>query len=118
MKQVYVVGDKYKNAKSAKQILEAIEEYRGIGLLDVLDRKRPYNGQRWTDDGDRGKIEVKGITMRDIRDCFILALYDSRLGGAPPESIEDLPLSEMSLEAISQNLTCWIERYMGISPEI
>ena len=37
------------------------------------DRERPYNGQPWTDGGSRGKTKVKGLTMRDIKDCFIKA---------------------------------------------
>ena len=119
MNKVYVAGDRHENAKAAKQILEAIEELKCIGILDVLDRNRPYNGQRHTDDGKRGETEVRGITMRDVRDCLILAFYDSRPPDCnPPESVEDLPLDDMSLEAISQNLACWIERYMGIFPNI
>jgi hypothetical protein len=41
------------------------------------DRNREYNGQSWTDDGERGKTEVKGLTMRDIRDCLIKAMLIS-----------------------------------------
>lgn len=41
------------------------------------DRERPYNGQSWTDDGERGKTEVKGLTMRDIKDCLIIAMLES-----------------------------------------
>jgi hypothetical protein len=41
------------------------------------DRERPYNGQSWTSHGKRGQTEVKGLTMRDIEDCFIMALLDS-----------------------------------------
>ena len=41
------------------------------------DRERPYNGQSHTDEGDRGMTEVKGLTMRDIRDCFIKAFLIS-----------------------------------------
>lgn len=119
MKQVHVVGDKYTKAKAAKQILEAVEDIECIGLKDVLDRNRPYDGQPWTDGGERGQMMVQGVTMRDIRDCLILAFYSSApVQEAPPESVEDLPLAEMSLEAISQNLCCWLERYMGIFPNI
>ena len=119
MKQVHIVGDKYTRAKAAKQILEAIEDLPDIGLKDVLDRNRPYNGQPWTDSGERGQTMIQGLTMRDIRDCLILAFYDS----VPPNydrscPLEDLPLAEMSLEAISQNLVCWLERYMGIFPNL
>lgn len=41
------------------------------------DRERPYNGQSWTDDGERGKTLVEGLTMRDIRDCLIKAMINS-----------------------------------------
>lgn len=117
MKKVYISGDKHDAAKVAKQIVEALEEYGSIGLADVIDRKRAYNGQPWTQDGERGTIEVTGLTTRDIRDCFILACYDSRPTGVkPPESVEDLPFNDMCIEAIGQNLVCWLERYMGIYP--
>ncbi len=116
-KSIYIAGDKHDNASCAQQILEAIEDYKSIGLDEVLNRNRPYNGQPWTDDGKRGKVLVQGLTMRDIRDCLILAFYDSRPPNCPPpKEVEDLPLEDMSLEAISQNLCCWIERYMGIFP--
>ncbi len=119
MKRIYVAGDKHVNAQAAKQILEAIEDYQGIGLSDVLNRKRPYNGQPWTGNGKRGRILIQGLTARDIRDCLVLAFYDSRPPGLPaPTSLEALPLEQMSMEAISQNLLCWIERYMGIYPAI
>lgn len=41
------------------------------------DRERPYNGQSHTDDGERGKTIVEGLTMRDIRDCLIKAMLIS-----------------------------------------
>ena len=119
-KGVYVIGDKFTKAKAAKQIMEAVEDMERIGLNDVLDRNRPYNGQPWTSDGERGQTVVQGLTMRDIRDCLILAFYSSapNVEEIHPQSVEDLPLAEMSLEAISQNLACWLERYMGIFPNV
>jgi len=119
MKQVYVTGSKYDKAKSAKQIMEAIADLPSIELLGVIDRNRPYKGQRHTDDGERGKTLIEGLTMRDVRDCFILALYDSAPANETlPMRLEDLPFDQMDLEAISQNMMCWIERYMGIFPNI
>lgn len=50
------------------------------------DRDRPYNGQSWTDEGERGKTEVKGLTMRDIRDCLIKAMLNS---SSLPDNFED-----------------------------
>lgn len=38
------------------------------------DRERPYNGQMHTDEGARGKQLVTGLTMRDVKDCFIKGL--------------------------------------------
>jgi len=45
-----------------------------LGFNDInMRRDRPYTGQPHTDTGTRGKTEIKGITFRDIRDCFIRA---------------------------------------------
>ena len=33
-------------------------------------RDRPYDGQSHTDNGERGKTLVEGLTMRDIADCI------------------------------------------------
>jgi hypothetical protein len=41
------------------------------------DRDRPYNGQSHTYEGDRGKQLVSGLTIRDIKDCFVIALLQS-----------------------------------------
>jgi hypothetical protein len=121
VKNVYFAGNpsKYDKAKVAKEIMEALEDMPKLGQEIVSKRDRPYNGSWWTDDGERGQTEVSGLTIRDIRDCLILAFFDS----CPPEykkvnDVEKLPLQEMSPEAISQNLSCWIERYMGIFPNI
>ena len=35
------------------------------------DRNRPYDGQAHTDNGARGSVQVKGLTIRDITDCFV-----------------------------------------------
>ncbi|MBA7676069.1 hypothetical protein ES703_84309 [subsurface metagenome] len=119
MKKAYIAGDKHYNAKSAKQILEAIKEYKGPQFDRIKARNRLYNGQPWTNEGNRGMTEVKGLSMRDISDCLWFACYDSRPPGTPIiKSVEDLPFKDMSIEAIAQNLSCWIERYMGIFPNI
>lgn len=125
------------------------------------DRERPYNGQSWTDDGERGKTEVKGLTMRDIKDCLIKAMlmsapYDNYLStdewlkcwdfssgeGKPTQYLLDkqnepdyvstkselgtwrtqdvykIDFSKVDPLAIAQNLTCEIEKMMGIFPNI
>jgi hypothetical protein len=93
------------------------------------DRERPYDGQPWTYNGLRGKTLVEGLTMRDIRDCFVQAI----LVCAPPHlglykkveegtwSSSDLygwDLDQIDPLAVAQNLTCNIEKMMGIFPNI
>lgn len=125
------------------------------------DRNRPYNGQSHTDDGKRGQTEVKGLTMRDIRDCLVKAMlmsaatesylatdewlkcWDFSSGVAVPtqylldrqnkpeyisvkaelgtwrtQDIYKIDFSNVDPLAICQNLTCEIERMMGIFPNI
>ena len=80
----------------------------------ALDRNRAYNGQSHTDLGERGKTELVGITMRDVRDCFILAAFDS--AGTPEESrgcIYDLDMDDIDPVAWSQNLARQIEKRMS-----
>ena len=101
-----------------KQISEAIDKLFPTDVLDTLDRNRPYNGQPHTDCGFRGKQEVHGLTMRDIRDCFISACYQSDPGRKYPKSIYDLDWNRIDIMAVEQNMTCWIERYMGIYPNL
>ena len=103
-----------------KKLSEELERVSPSGLLETFDRQRPYNGQPWTDLGERGKTEIKGITFRDLRDCFMRACYDS--SSLPPEqwpkSIHELDWDNIDPIAIEQNLSCWVERYMGIFPNI
>lgn len=86
-----------------------------------LDRKRPYNGQPHTDHGERGKTEVKGLTMRDISDCFVLGLLDaSGLQSKHPvhDDIYKIDLHKIDPGAAIQNAMCHIERFMGIYPNV
>lgn len=132
------------------------------------DRERPYNGQSWTDDGERGKTEVKGLTMRDIKDCLIKAIltcsateeylkdenfskcwdfseckHDTdqpkptqflldkikeedpdyihvkgELGTWRQSDLFKIRWEEIDPLALTQNLTCEIEKMMGIFPNI
>ena len=100
-------------------------------------RVRPYDGQPHTDHGGRGKTEIRGITFRDLRDCFVRACCMSAGGGCSPKGdqlykeaikgenallaendIYDLPWEQMDPVAIAQNLTCEVERIMGIYPNL
>lgn len=127
-------------------------------------KDREYNGQPWTDDGERGKQEVFGITMRDIRDCLVKAMMASDVSEEymnnfslcwdfsevksdtdepkPTQYLLDhqdepayiatkaktrnwriqdiykLNWDNIDPMAITQNLTCEIEKLMGIFPNI
>jgi hypothetical protein len=99
------------------QILEGISP---SSLAAHLDRDRPYDGQPHTDHGERGKTLVEGLTFRDLRDCFIRGCYES--SGLPmeqwPGSVHDLPWDEMDIIAVAQNMSCNVEKYMGIYPNV
>lgn len=108
------------------------------------DRERPYDGQPWTDQGERGKQEVKGLTMRDICDClvkgFLLSSVDDEqdvidyaLDKSEREEllsekvqkntwryqdIYKVNLSKVDPGAVINNLSCEIEKMMGIFPNI
>lgn len=89
------------------------------------DRDRPYNGQPWTDNGIRGATKVEGLTMRDIRDCLVLAFLQSSLQPELRTKIEDGTwrwedvyriANDIDFQAVGQNMSCNIEKMMGIYP--
>jgi len=87
------------------------------------DRDRPYNGQPHTVDGIRGKTEVKGLTMRDVKDCLIKAILKSSLYKGKDEAwrtqdVYNVDLSKIDPLALAQNLIVSIEKMMGIYPNI
>ena len=104
-----------------------------------MRRDRPYTGQPHTDTGIRGATEIKGITFRDLRDCFIRAVLLST-GGMSIDGVStrylyeeadkgenavlcandlfSFNLDKLDPIAISQNLSCEVERIMGIFPNI
>ena len=106
--------------KFIDKIADAIERASPSDYLTTLDRSREYDGQPWTDLGERGRTEIKGITFRDLRDCFIRACYEvSGLSpGEYPKSLYELPWDEIDPLALQQALNCWVERYMGIYPNV
>lgn len=119
MKKNYIIAGGGKIPEEAmEQIQEAINKMFPTDILDTLDRQRPYSGQPWTNEGERGKQQLSGITMRDIRDCFIRACYDSDPSRKYPKSIYELDWDNIDVMAVCQHLSCWIERYMGIFPNL
>ena len=100
-----------------------------------MRRDRPYNGQPHTDTGERGRTEVKGITFRDLRDCYIRAWCLS-MGAEHPSNMpyyneaqkgESAALCEEDVYklkgnadrmAVFQNFSCEVEKLMGIYPNV
>jgi len=98
-----------------------------------MRRDRPYNGQPHTNTGERGRTEVKGVTFRDLRDCFIRAFFLSSSHVNPVTYEEackgenavlcenDLygwDLNQLDPVAVFQNFSCEVERLMGIYPNV
>lgn len=104
-----------------------------------MRRDRPYNGQPQTMTGTRGEAEIRGLTFRDLRDCFIRAvllstgaevidgkdmrpLYESAQLGENASLCENdlygFNLDSLDPMAICQNLGLEIERVMGIYPNV
>lgn len=104
-----------------------------------MRRDRPYNGQPHTDTGTRGATEIRGVTFRDLRDCFVRAVLlstgaqvidgvdmrpryeEANKGEAAALCESDLygfNLDKLDPMAIAQNLACEVERVMGIFPNV
>lgn len=101
------------------------------------DRNRPYNGQPHTIEGIRGSHIVVGLTDRDICDCAALALMIAAPGNSDHYAMADkwtndmtqpaewswedlysLDLTYMDPVAFLQNLSCHLEMYQGIFPNL
>lgn len=115
-----------------KELFTQIEHDLGFNDRN-MKRNRPYNGQPHTDTGQRGATEVKGVTFRDLRDCYIRAFmlashhisparYNEALKGENAALREnDLygwDLDSIDPIAVFQNFSCEIEKLMGIYPNV
>lgn len=103
-----------------EELKDAIESLVPSNYVQTMFRDRPYNGQPHTADGTRGSTEVKGLTMRDVRDCFIRGCFEASVLPREkwPKTIYDLPWDEMDPMAVSQNMLCEMEKMMGIYPNV
>ena len=108
-----------------KSLEWAFSECQGDSAFS-LHRNRDYNGQPHTDNGTRGKQLVEGLTMRDIKDCMVRAFIDC---ASHQDQIKDIkePITDdlykidgndIDPVAILQTTCCWIEKYMGIFPNV
>lgn len=113
-------------------IMQAIEQaFDDLGFNDHnMERSRPYTGQPHTDTGERGRTEVKGVTFRDLRDCYLRAVclssgptnmyHEARKGERAAICEQDIyPLwNQVDPMAVFQNFACEVERIMGIFPNV
>ena len=81
---------------------------------------------------ERHQVEVKGLTIADISECFYLAIMDSadddiareaikkykETNKIDPSFVYKLDWEHIDIIAVEQNLNCWIEKKMGIYPNI
>ncbi len=120
------------NGEGFKKIWERFADDLGMNDMN-MDRDRPYIGQEHTIMGKRGETEIKGITFRDLRDCFIRAvfqcageqlqeLYEESNKGENAALCENdvykVDWNKIDPMAVCQNLACEIERIMGIFPNV
>lgn len=113
-----------------------------LGAEHNMRRERPHTGQPWTSGGIRGNVLVSGLTMRDIRDCYIRAYVLSHSSFTEDSVTRQQPNATLVEEAtkgenavlcvndvydlvgsvdpvaVAQNLLCEIEKMMGIFPNI
>ena len=81
---------------------------------------------------ERAQVRIKGLTFADINECYYLAIIDSanqdigwevfkeyeKTGKINPNFVFKLDWEDIDPIAIRQNLDCWIEKKMGIFPNI
>ncbi len=95
----------------------------------TTDPDRPFTGQPHTENGIRGKTEVKGLRFRDVADCVVKAWIDS--AGATDElrrraddgtlnynDVYEIECGDVDPLALMQNVMVRIEKAMGIFPNI
>jgi len=106
------------------------------GLADLImsgsahntDPSRPFTGQPHTDQGERGKQELSGIRMRDVADClvrsYVRAAGSDLLNDKTDNNtltyndVYEIDFDKIDPITVVQNLTCEIEKMMGIFPNI
>jgi len=99
------------------------------GLTDhTTNPSRPYDGQPWTDQGERGKQIVGGIRFRDLSDAVAKGFAYSTGEAKWNEKAENntlnysdlykMDLSDIDPVAVIQNVCCEVEKMMGIYPNV
>lgn len=77
---------------------------------------------------ERNAVEIKGLSFKDLLDCFILGAIDSSgwdyvytqeaHAKHDVNTLYELPWGDIDPLAVWQNMACYIEKKMGIFPNI
>lgn len=129
------------NTNAFAQLWDQIEHDLGFNEHNMR-RDRPYKGQPQTMTGERGATEIRGVTFRDLRDCFIRAFilsHEHYKSGTieeihPNAALRDEAgkgeqavlcendvyglVGEIDPMAVAQNMAVEIEKLMGIYPNV
>jgi hypothetical protein len=101
----------------------------------TTDINRPFTGQPHTDQGERGKTEVRGLRFRDLADCIAKAWIDAAghtVEGKIEKELRDraedgtlnyndlyrLQCGNIDPVALIQCVCVRVEKIMGIYPNV
>lgn len=104
--------------KGIAQVIDA-----AAAKCNPCDPKRPYDGEAHTGQGVRGSFKISDLTIRDICDCFVLGWLDASGQGhlvvANACDYRDVYTDcDIDPLAVMQNMSCWIEKKLGVFPNI
>lgn len=107
--------------EAARRINEAIADWIAADprndFLEALVPDRPYDTDSYSN-GKRDRQEVRGVTMRDVRDAFVVGAFEASTLRPEdyPKSLYGLPWENMDPGAVVRNALCRLEERMGIYP--
>jgi len=90
------------------------------------NRERPYDGQPHTDQGERGKTLLAGVTFRDLCDAFVIGWLQANgkqgIVDSPDATYNDIYEhgGECSIDPLAamQCMSVELEKRMGIYPNV
>ncbi len=123
--------------KNVNEFDKQVHEFLRDGFIEAKgssawsnDRNRPYDGQPHTDYGKRGRTEVRGLTMRDLCDCFAMGALRAAACDQPDlgervesgawviDDVGKIDWSKIAPLAVMQCMMCEVEKMMGIFPNV
>lgn len=123
------MADEMPDDRSLEEILSGLTDH-------TTDPARPFTGQPHTDQGERGKTEVRGLRFRDLADCIAKAWIDAAGHTIEDEAERDklreraddgtlnyndlyrLGCGDVDPVALIQCASVRVEKFMGIYPNV